>query len=83
MTSAILYNLLDKQRFDLMTSRTGTGHFVPEPLLITFFEDRDQIVQLLALDAEEIVHDEGATFLVPANIQIRALCPGIQQVNDL
>ena len=49
----------------------------------TFFENCDEVVEFLALDAEEIVDDESPTLLVPADVQIRSLRPRVQQVDDL
>ncbi len=52
---------------------------VLQPLL----QDGDQVVQLLAVDGEEVVDDEGAAAAVPPDAQVRPLRPRIQEVNHL
>ncbi len=50
---------------------------------LAFLQDGHEIIELLAVDGEEVVDDEGAAPPVPPHPQVGALRAWIQQVDHL
>ena len=53
------------------------------PIVLTFFQNTDEILELCALDGEEVIDDESPGLLVPPDPEVDPLRSGVEEVNHL
>ena len=52
-------------------------------IVLTLLQNSDEILELSALDGEEVVDDESPSLLVPPDPEVDPLRSGIEEVNHL
>ena len=51
--------------------------------LLTFLQDRQQVIQLGTLDLKQVLHEESSFLLTPANLQRLSVGPNVEEVDHL